>query len=471
MNESSSNRLTDTTKNIVFIQKDKPGWESGDYTIKVTQNVSDTNGKIQQSKDSLNVSRSFSVFGERVTLNYSKIYSYFPAKGITGFFANCLPHIVFTSSTFPWQRNIGDKYPSSAPWLALLTFASYEAPQLKQVTLDSFNIDSLPDTAYDFKIEASSEKCTDTCNVIDISAELFKQIAPSADDLSYLAHVREVDITNKPSASNYIKYSCANSEPTNTAKFSVLIGNRLLKTPCQYTVHLVSLENMGDYLPNSDGKTSKLDGKSFVRLISLANWSFAVTQEEIKLSDIIKNLDRDKLDPEKQPHPSLQLPRTNDTSEAGKYFNDAVDMGYVPLKHSMRGGGQTTSWYRGPLVPYSSSVAQTTIKFPNESSDSLLRYNSVTGMFDISYSVAWQLGRLLGLSSKAFAQALYKWKRQNTQELIKSLEQQILAAIYANAIEASNGLPIPLEQIKKSKKPMKDLAMAALLESFKSLTS
>ena len=68
------------------------------------------------------------------------------------------------------------------------------------------------------------------------------------------------------------------------------------------------------------------------------------------------------------------------------------------------------SWYRGPLVPLNYDKPKQ-IQEPVSCADELLRYDPDTGLFDVTYAVAWQLGRLLALQNHSFALALNRVRR------------------------------------------------------------
>jgi len=61
---------------------------------------------------------------------------------------------------------------------------------------------------------------------------------------------------------------------------------------------------------------------------------------------------------------------------------------------------------------------------PIRSGDELVRYNPTAGMFDVSYSAAWELGRLLTLQNKRVSVDLFNWKRSHAQSL-KDAERQM----------------------------------------------
>lgn len=122
---------------------------------------------------------------------------------------------------------------------------------------------------------------------------------------------------------------------------------------------------------------------------------------------------------------TLRLPDSKipQSSAAAKKYGHA---GYIPLPHKMRNGDQSFSWYHGPLSPV--NYAKTKIKFdqfPHRTADDLLRYDKKIGMYDVSYSSAWELGRLMALDSKAFSIELYKWKRTHAQALRQIEEQEL----------------------------------------------
>jgi hypothetical protein len=110
---------------------------------------------------------------------------------------------------------------------------------------------------------------------------------------------------------------------------------------------------------------------------------------------------------------SLHLPfdPIDDTSAEPKdIVNGAYALGYTAFNHVMRQGEKTVSWYRGPLVPLD-YVKPKQVQEPVQCADELLRYDSETGLFDVTYAAAWQLGRLLALQNHGFALALNRARR------------------------------------------------------------
>ncbi|MEN0002678.1 MAG: helix-hairpin-helix domain-containing protein [Bacteroidota bacterium] len=91
--------------------------------------------------------------------------------------------------------------------------------------------------------------------------------------------------------------------------------------------------------------------------------------------------------------------------------------GRTILRHHLRSGGKTFSWYKGPLSP--NQEPDKGFSFPVSTSDALLSFNTATGMFDTTYAAAWNLGRLKGLENKAVATSLYRWRHDQRHVLMQ----------------------------------------------------
>jgi hypothetical protein len=101
----------------------------------------------------------------------------------------------------------------------------------------------------------------------------------------------------------------------------------------------------------------------------------------------------------------------------------ALKLGYAPLPHHLRQGSRTVSWYRGPLVPVPDVARTVDNIFVN--ADRALQYDKDTGLFDVTYAAAWQLGRLLALQAPEFAWALFLMERGYVADnLMKEAEKE-----------------------------------------------
>lgn len=434
---------TPLTGKLTFYQHILPPLESGNYEISVSQILSSKNGQIPNVTYQNN--HRFCVLGPRFALNPTDISSCFPPENNLGEFANVIPHVCLSRATLPWERSAGDfsseSYSSDvAPWLGLLIFNQDDPPPVIQsaIVLDLLSVNYQTSDGQSGKCPNNtlfpdfsginhneldySETWNDPCLMIDIPIELFNKIAPSFKDLPWLGHVREIQPTDSQSAF-YLNKLKAMSTETSTPKLSCVIGNRLPLAGKENSAFLVSFENWGQYLPNDDGTSSSAipSGITTIRLVVLKRWSFFAVSEQENFSGYLLNLNKDNGE---YTNGLLQItPNSDNTSEQDKAINNAFNMGYVGLNHHTRQGDKTVSWYKGPFIPFDSSGS---ISIPVPSADSVTKYNPDTGMFDVSYAASWQLGRLLALQNKNFAQTLYNWKRQNTQEVIAQFEADII---------------------------------------------
>lgn len=451
-----STPASDDQKHISFIQSDVPPLRTGVYTLTATETVPG------QTPGQFTANASFVVQGERFKIVEGEIVGVFPPALANGEFDRVLPHVVFSRRTLPWERSLKNADPSYAkhPWMAVLLFDAATAPtptKVKAKELVPFGtritVTASPDTgtgalpANILSYGASTlvpmgygETPDDDCLVIDIPLDTFCQIAPSAPDLFYLAHIREVDVTDGVDTA------------ARQTQYAVVVGNRIPAVNVPSRAFLVSLENMADYLPAEDGTPSARipAGTDHVRLLVYTSWTFTANDLEENLLDLLKGLNKF---PAGSPS-TLRLPIVGDAPDAARVrqaaanqaaasrgagtlsaddaaviVKNALAMGYVPFNHHLRHGGRTVSWYRGPLVP---SPVATTIAVPIGGPDAANRYDPQAGLFDVSYGAAWQLGQLLALQNTAVASSLYTWKQRVLQQQATAAEQQLLRHLLAN---------------------------------------
>lgn len=438
-----------TNRQISFIQSDVPPLRTGVYALTATEAVQG------QTPGTFAAKATFVVQGERFTIAAAEILSVFPPSLANGEFAGALPHVVFERRTLPWERSLrnDDSTTAESPWLAVLLFDDATAPTPAKVKAKDLVPDGTPISVVDSKVTATGtlpptilsygaatlvpmgygETPDDDCLVIDVPVDTFSAIAPSVHDLFYLAHIRDVKTSD-------------GVHPDTDVQSAVVVGNRIPATNIPCRAVLVSLENMADYLPADDGTPSANipSGTKFVRLLAYTTWTFTANDLEQNLKNLLYNLNTD---PPASPT-TLRLPIAGDPPSAARVQQAAADqaaaaagtgtltpddatvivqnalaMGYVPLDHHLRHGGNTVSWYRGPLVPY---PVATTIQVPVGGPDAANRYDPQAGLFDVSYGAAWQLGQLLALQNTGVANAIYAWRQSVLQAQAAAAEQELL---------------------------------------------
>ncbi len=479
-------KVTDTTAKgqIQFIQNQQTPLDAGKYQIEIKQSV-----KIDNIDETFTSNLNFVVQGNRFELKPEEIHAVFPPAGSFGDRSHLLPHIALKSSTLPWER-LAKSGNQNAPWLAILVIheeekllrtiqketileTTFSDSQNKELTQEQKEqlwqhllsgsigwIELIDDEAIivdksnrkseklesefaelEEQIEAilaqsentkvitlkklqqpstgtikwpgvtlqTGQQEDDKVSVIDVPKKLLSEILPTINDLKYLAHVRQVTGDGE------------NSEP-----LSLVISNRLPKKEGISTAYLVSLEDR--YNNNGKFNYQNATDEDYIRLVVLKNWSFSCTEPEQSFMGLLKNLDKD----------TLKLP-TQDNPQADQYLTK----GYLPLPHYLRQGGKTFSWYHSPLIPGENPTNLSLSQLSVRSADQLISYNANTGLFDISYAAAWQLGQLLALQDKQFATSLFNWKRNNAQKLAQNNQQALFPHLFPdrNSNSADSDFP------------------------------
>jgi hypothetical protein len=431
-----------TAKEITFIEDQVPNLKAGTYEVTVDQHV-----VIAPSVDEhFSITRGFQVRGARFSILADEIHAVFPPDKSSGPYIGSLPHVVFNRAMLPWLRGLsGVPSAQDDTWLAVLLLDPDEAPEVQTLKVQdlvrsgvtittptpgaSNGVGALPAGYLSYSFGARTgqsceieygEKVDDLVLAIDVPAALFKAVAPALADMAYLGHVREVGLEGRSARAG--RGAVRDIAGLEVGQFATVVGNRMPKL-ADSNAFLVSLEGMGDFLPG--GTEASLSPYSHVRLVVLKAWRFnTIPSNEAVLKLALQHLCDDRVRPGKLishlrvpaeiPSPdevaaalSAQASGQMSDDQAKIQMRHAFAMGYVPLSHHMRTGGRDISWYRGPLTP---AAVQSRLSVPLDSSDAALAYNPQTGLFDVSYAAAWQLGQLLALRNRQFATAIYGWQ-------------------------------------------------------------
>ena len=392
---------------IQFFQACLPPLPPGEYAIEIEQTVQEAR------PDPFRSQLEFSVAGPRFSLNPADVYAVYPPANQTGAYGNTLPHIVLVRRTLPWERtmdgsDLDEKNP--CPWLALFVLSPSDFLNAELPKIEIRKVQDLLSPGRGVKgpdLKASDlkdyESADDLCNTIDLPKSLFSSIVPAKADLPYLAHVRQVQTDNKETASLQTE-GC----------FSVVLANRFPETTkegdtARNLAVLVSLEGFHNYLHGAAGTIAE----ETVRLAVLAQWSF-LCQGQTTFKTLVDKLNSGLL--------KLPLPTENTGAEGMDEVRKAYELGYTALTHRIRNGEPTVSWYRGPLVPLFYRKLDVYRYLP--CADAAMRYNYDTGLLDVTYAAAWQLGRLLALQSPLFAQTMYRTRNRERQQTKSHIEQK-----------------------------------------------
>lgn len=416
-----------TKKKTIFAESCIPPLKSGEYELSVYQ---DTN----RGKSDIETQR-IVIEGPRFCLQDKEIAALYPPSNMVGSFGDTLPHIIFHRKTLPWERQItpieSDQLTDNArplfekPWIALVTLHDNEVQELEaNKCFNTTTIEKMsapPNGTFFPQYTPTPQNCDALCAYIDMPVRLFSDIIPSERDLPYLCHARKSDTITK------------NSDGTLTEQWnSVIIGNRLPQISRKgslNTVILVSLEGYGEILNHSQGYEK-------IRLNILYRWSFYGTEKQFHLRQLFQNL---SVAPLRQPQ--SEFIETENKTESEKQLREALrkilDNGYIPLRHTFRTGDKTRSFYRGPLIPFKKVDDNIRNLSSSGNADKLYIYDPSTGMFDVSYAVAWQIGRLLALNRKKTALLLMRNRNKDHLEVMRSRTEEALLNHLPNCSNAN----------------------------------
>jgi hypothetical protein len=426
-----------------------PTLASGKYRLNVRQSINLNNTKQSSffsEEDEQFISKEeleFIVEGPRFRIDQSDIHSLYPAQQSQADYSGSLSHIVFNKRTLPWERKVSSNENQRPPWMALILFREQElldgiSPELmqkNQVTAncairgslkDFVNSHSDSSVLYPKLDSTSGAELEQYIEWIQIPLSDFKTQIKSFDEQAWLSHCRQVDTDNKVPL-----------DLKDNGMFSVCMGNRLINLPDQnnsihpnvqpYIAHLVSLEGLDSML--QPRVITAPDNINKVALISLFSWRFThASDDKESFKNLAKGLNRqDNL------LLRLSVPTPAGKNEQERQLKQRIDAGFVPLAFHILTGEDTLAWYRGPLSPIRTAGFSEEVLFTTTSKAMI--YDMDEGLFDHSYSAAWQLGRSLSLANQNFSYQVFDYKRRQYEEVILLFERSQSPYIQDKSLE------------------------------------
>lgn len=358
----------------------KPGLTAGVYTLEARQESTIPGSTVEPAFFS------FRCGADPLCMPQSDVYSVYPPRDAFGTFERVLPNLVFTNKTLPWERDVAKA--EKLPWLALLLFDETEDAAVRSLpSKEAFT----PETGRYCPVVYDSSMAAD-CMVLDVAAGLFAGVCPDAGDLSLCAHARCVCRDNKVTEENppeeWLSVLLSTRYP------AAVPGGKGIKNSC----YVVSVEQFGEFLtdPSLRAEIAGEQMYTTVRVPLLYSWSFYCATEEFDFKTVFEGLDTS----------AFQLPEIRKNSLPEELRN-LLKMGYAPVDHQLRDASSTVSFYRGPFAAY--RERDSGMK-PKMNGDAWLHYDPDMGMFDISYSAAYCLGRQLALQNGSYSAALHTWR-------------------------------------------------------------
>lgn len=385
----------------------RPQIRSGLYELTLEQTVFIDD----KPKDRFVRSQLIEVEGAQYTLPPGTIQSVYPPDGAVGAFGHILPHVVLNDATLPWQRSAdpsNDDPDRSPPWLAVLIIPADAAPAVRRVSVNQLRQAAQAPGRHNApprEVAAAADDQGIIVQVIDLPRRQFVGLAPTAVDLSLTCHVREVTIAAK-----------ADSDGVAPPPFYGVVTATCRPVGAErFVAHLVSLEALKEELGKSAADRKALSAsetlaKEVVRLVSLHQWSFAISRTDESFVGILKG---------------VVVGMAGAQSGTGEVFvtGDAradrmLQAGYWPLAHLFDDTKLQLSWYRPPLVgalradPLNGAAPGVFAT----SARALLAFDPQSGTYDATAAVAWQWGRMIALHHVGFAEAVYRLKLRHARE-------------------------------------------------------
>ncbi|KAA8903426.1 hypothetical protein FN846DRAFT_954010 [Sphaerosporella brunnea] len=415
-----------------------PSLSGGPHVIKTVQNV-----KVGYDTLTLTASQEFNVVAPQFSLPEGSIHSVYPPQG-HGDVVETLPHVVFKDPHLPWERVASqikedDRDRNRVPWLAVLVFTQEElrvadqsiwaATSLKkpveQTTTLSVNL-TLEDLG---KVKcATPVKSRDAGTKADfvfVQSALFNALVTdyalptgqtqekcNVSRYKWLAHVRNINTTGMADSGIDDEFGV----------FSVIVSHRVgpldITQPTPVVVHLVSIEGIESLpFPIPQG---------LVGLCSLASWSYTcLPPSSLNIPDAFQHLGAtlDVLRPENKILQRLLEPsQPPEAKRIAARLND----GYTLTKYRTQTGEMSAALFRGPLAP--TIVAHDWKPLSHFGTD-LQVMDKELGIMDITYSVAWQLGKTLALADQTFTSALGRIRTMIYKSTMQSVKAAILGKV------------------------------------------
>lgn len=368
--------------------------------------------------------RFFEVRGPRFRLPPAEVAGVFPPRNARGPFLDALPHVALYRRTLPWERPLDptgvlpaaparrpDDPPAptgTPPWMALLLL---EEAEILELGTDAAVGDVVPPTIATNLGVGDDDRCA----FIAVSPTLARELLPTVEELHLLTHVREVNVDDRELAAG-----------DSDGFFAVVMGNRIPEPGRRYRACLVSVEGRTDVL-RSDEPAVEARDDGLVAPVIVAEAVRALTVTDAIVARDLPGAIFVPVRPAVEPVKLVLLHSWTFECEGSATFEGlclgldvgmfgevrgewpkVTDTGHLPIELHDRAGATQTAWYRGPLAPFPVSRDD---RGPYHSADQCRRVSPETGMEDLTYAAAFEVGRLLAASDGRLAQELMRWRR------------------------------------------------------------
>lgn len=450
------------------------------YEIKVVHDFGIPLPSGSTQSQSLSGFRQLEVRSPQFSLDRDAIHSVYPPPGaeISG---GVLPHAVFHDPYLPWARPLAPGGGPNLPWLCLMVFDPAELivsqdellgpkgsrpagglfPSVKSETELPFSSSSyaLQTTIKTLKDSISKPQTPFGDNGISTTGldentpvsvilprrtvveQLFPWNAPADQFYRYMAHARELDATSFADVLGVTDGDLTTGMSTYGVLISPRCGPIKNKLPQTVVVHVVSLESVAGIYG-----TAKKDSSDRVAIISLHSWSYSCTPpNSADFLDSMENLGNNlqQLRAPDKVTESLSSPPVEDPTKPPALPGDQaqkawlagrLEDGFTFVRHRLANGDVASGMYRSVLTPNLVPHPLRAEGGQGEAFPTASRYgtdlqiiDSQTGLADLTYNLAWELGKSLGTADKTFSAALLRVRNAIHLIGIREASQTVLA--------------------------------------------
>lgn len=358
----------------------RPAIEEGRYTITGRQDVT------RPVSETFQVQKEICIVANTRTLAGSDVFSVYPPPEQQGDFAGTLPFLVLNNQVYPWIRRWRDDIDGRpVPWLALIVVAANEGAV--ETDVENAKLTGLKERGVFFPLkerEVTSCRDDDNIHILTMPKQTYQDVMPAAEDLQWLTHAKFVDLS-----------STEDSLSQQDGWFSTVIANRFAPSlegrSLKSTVHLVPVDGyLNGNIPEDCDR---------VRLISIYHWNiYSEKTQDQSFTALMEGI--------------------------GRNACAVKDQSLKP--HYLRTGEKTYSRYHSPLLPYHMERYDNLGGEERYTADGRLIYDAQNGILDISYSAAFNLGRMISLSRRTEAEKIAMWRRERAmEEHLRMLNQTI----------------------------------------------
>jgi hypothetical protein len=274
----------------------------------------------------------------------------------------------------------------------------------------------------------AGRRSKEATQIIYPTKDTFYNLCQNVESNKYLAHVRNINTVGFP-----------NAGVEEDGLFSIIISARTgsLDNPRPTTqiVHLISIEGVNSTLQSGFtnwGSRSSTEKSARIGLISLFSWTYtALPPNPINFLDtmlaIVGKRDDDHVDGNQElklkanpgnmqmlrPPESIMDNLSKQLDAQSKLLASRLSLGYGIARWRCETGEVTAAFSRGPLVPIQVPGIPTS-DWPtgSQTGRNYQILDETTGVMDLSYSSAWNLGKILAISDTSFSAALTRFRSQ-----------------------------------------------------------